>query len=148
MTGKSGVGKTHLGKGCHRIFMETLRFYPDFDVKHQRLTGQRGQFVDWRELCATVRQGEWGWVEDLCEDDFVVIDDIGVEYDKSGFITSVIDRLFNARLRKWTLVTCNLPLEQIAERLDTRIASRMLRDGNLVLDCDTMDFALRNYRTP
>lgn len=126
-----------------RIFMETLRHKIGIHIKEQRLTGQRGQFVDWRKLCSTVREGEWGWVEDLCEDDFVIFDDIGSEYDKNGFISSLIDRLLNARLRKWTLITCNLPLTQIAERMDGRIASRMIRDGSIVVDCDTIDFALR-----
>ncbi len=117
--------------------METLRFKAGYDV------GQRGQFVDWRKLCATVREGSWGWVDDICEDGFIILDDIGSEYDKNGFISSLLDRVLNARIRKWTLITCNLPLDEIAERMDARIASRMIRDGNIVVDCDTTDYALR-----
>ncbi len=38
-----------------------------------------------------------------------------------------LDELLNARLGKWTVITSNLNIGQIAERLDVRISSRLMR---------------------
>lgn len=148
LTGSSGVGKTHLLKATMKAFMETIRFDFGLDAAKQRLIGQRGQYVDWRKLCSTVREGSWGWVDDICEDDFVAIDDFGAEFSKGGFTESVLDRILNARVRKWTMLTCNLPLSEISERMDARIASRLIRGNNVVVECDTIDYALRAQEEP
>lgn len=142
--GESGIGKSHLAKAVYKTFVETTSFDLDYDPIDNRIFGNRGQFVDWRELCSTVRSGGgWGWVEDICTDDFAVLDDIGVEHDPSGFIASITDRIINARMGKWTFITCNLPLSEIASKLDVRIASRMVRDGNKVIESTAKDFSLR-----
>lgn len=142
LIGEAGIGKTHLARAVYKSFIDITRFDIKLDAQHQHIYGNRGQFCDWRKLCAVVREGAFGWVEDLCEDDFVVLDDIGAEYDRSGFIASVLDRIMNSRRGKWTLITCNLTLQQISERMDVRIASRLMRDSNRVVESGAMDFAL------
>lgn len=101
-------------------------------------------FIDWRKLCSRLRSGGWdelNWIEDTW---LVVLDDIGTEYDPHGAMLSALDRIINGRLRKWTVITSNFSMEQIAEKLDVRIASRMKRDGAKILEIDAMDYALRD----
>jgi hypothetical protein len=47
------------------------------------------------------------------------------------------------RVGHWTVVTANLPLADIGDRIDVRIASRMLRDDSQVVDVDVPDFSIR-----
>lgn len=143
LAGVSGLGKTHLAKRVFRYFMDWSRHQLDYDPDRKRVFGNTAIWCDWRKLCAGVRRGEYGWVEDICEEWFVVLDDIGTEHDPSGHIASVLDQIISGRSKKWTLITVNLTLDQIATRLDTRIASRMLRDNGQVVEMEGIDYNLR-----
>lgn len=146
MAGPSGVGKSHLARKIYRQWMIENRFHTV--VRDSRVLGNTGSFRDWRKLVAQVRGGDFDLVDDLCEEWFLVLDDIGTEQDNSGFILSVLDRIINARIGKWTVITTNFNVRQVAERLDARIASRMLRGGGVVVEVpeNTMDFAMRTRR--
>ncbi len=100
-------------------------------------------FWDWRKCVHRLRNGEHDLIEAMAEDPMCVVDDIGAE-DPTGFSKSKLDDLCNRRLGKWTVFTANLTLEQIADHLDQRIASRMVRDGNITVEVDTLDFSLRS----
>lgn len=143
LCGPSGTGKTHLSKMLFRHFMGASRFNIDFDPVQQKVIGNTGQFCNWRKLSADLKSGCYELIEDLIDDWFVVLDDVGASHDPSGFIASALDQVIAGRLKKWTVITCNFGLAQIAERMDERIASRMIRDDNVVVECDTMDFNLR-----
>lgn len=143
MCGKSGVGKTHLAKAVYRQFMQQNRFDIMFDAIRQHVFGNTGTFIDWRDFCDDLRSGAYADVDWLCNEWFVVLDDVGSERDPTGFIASALDRILNSRQRKWTLITTNLTLAEISERLDTRIASRMLRNDGVVIEADTTDYSLR-----
>lgn len=143
LCGLSGIGKTMLAREVWRHFMEHSRFEIGLDVMEQCVTGNTGQFCDWRGFCKDVRSGCFGRIDDLIEDHFVVLDDIGTEHDPNGFIASTLDRICNSRQRKWTLITCNLSLHQIAEKIDPRIADRMMRHGSEVFESSLESFALQ-----
>lgn len=124
--------------------MGCSRFNVNYDSKTNRITGNTGQFCSWRKTCSDLKQGDYGLIDDLSEDWLVVLDDIGTAHDPSGFITASLDRILNSRLRKWTVITCNFLLKDIAERMDVRIASRMLRDDSVVVELDgVLDFNTR-----
>jgi len=142
--GTSGTGKTHLAKMLYRHFMGCSRFNLDYDKEHNRIVGNTGQFCDWRRLTADLRSGDYELIDDLTSDWFVVLDDVGSSYDPNGFVASALDQVLNGRLRKWTVITCNYGLSEIAERMDIRIASRMIRDGSVVVECgDVPDYNSR-----
>lgn len=143
MAGDSGIGKTMLAKSVYRHFMAHSRFNLKYDAHKNQIVGNTGQFCNWRGFCADVRGGSFGRIEDLCKDWFVVIDDVGSEHDPSGFIASMVDKIFNDRQRKWTLITSNLLLKQFAEKVDSRVASRMIRYGSKVVEVEAMDYSLR-----
>lgn len=147
LLGNSGVGKTHLARELYRHFMDYSRFELSVDPEHNRITGNTGQFVDWRKFCGDLRGGSFGRIDDIEDDWFVVLDDVGSEHDPNGFIASALDRIINSRSQlgkvKWTVITCNLTLEQVAERMDTRIADRMMRNHSVVIQSDLDSWTIK-----
>lgn len=145
LLGSSGAGKTHLAKRICAAF----RMGPGWFVEPR--TGatliRPGGFASWRMTVNDLRNGNYGRFRDLCDFWFIGLDDIGVE-QKTDFITSKLDELCDARLDKWTVLTGNLSLEQIHDRLSARIASRLLRNGSVVVDVDVPDFSLRAGSIP
>lgn len=154
--GKTGNGKTHLAKRAYRWMKVNCRAPVAGLDTGTCVIDTEGRdkypwehyvfpccYIDWRRLCGTLRSGDFSEINYLCDAWLVVLDDIGTEHDPSGFIASTLDRILNSRLRKWTLITCNLSLAQIAEGLDVRIASRMQRDNSKVIEIDCPDYSLR-----
>lgn len=142
LAGSSGVGKTHLARAVYRQFMEQNRFELKYDATRGRIYGNTAIYCDWRSACKQF--AVFDLQDDLINEWFVVLDDIATENDRKGDVTAALERIIAGRKNKWTLITCNLSLQQIAERLDTRIASRMLRDNGEVIEVNVMDYALRN----
>ena len=139
LLGPSGIGKTKLAREIYRHFMDHSRFVVDFDPLRQRITQNTGQFCCWRSFCSDLRGGSFGRIDDLEQDWLVILDDIGAE-NGTPFIMSVLDRICNFRAREgrpmWTVIACNLYLDQIAQQLDPRIADRMLRNGSVVIESE------------
>jgi len=141
--GKSGSGKTHLAKKAWKYWLETAQW----EVCGRTGANQvgRGSYWSWPKFIKDIHD-EYDLLEDLIEEKFVVLDDIGADRDKSGFSTDTLAKLLDQRLGKWTFITTNLPLKEIAAKLDPRIASRMLRGGSKVVDMDTTDYNLRKEK--
>lgn len=107
---------------------------------------------NWESHFATVynladawRSGDW--LNKPARDTFfLVIDDLGAERDSSGFVKDKMFELLNARMGKWTLITTNLSLKNIAENYDARIASRLIRDGNIFMRINAGDYWLLRER--
>lgn len=129
----SGSGKTHLALRIRDIAREQLRFR-----RCQRWTVTR--------YAEMLRNGHWDLQAQLEGLDVLVLDDLGAERTTDMIRASLYD-LLNSRLGKWTVITSNLNLEQIAEGMDARLASRMLRGGSVVVESDeAMDYALESQR--
>ncbi len=141
LCGPSGVGKTMLAKQAQRDFLMRTRFLTK--IVRGQLEGNGLIWVSWRELAPLIVNKQFGWLEDICKEHYVIIDDLGTGNDPWKEVAAAADRIFDARLGKWTLITCNLFLDQVAEQMDVRIASRMQRGGNKVIEIDVPDYATR-----
>ena len=94
---------------------------------------RRGGFIGWRKIVDQLRNGDYGIMDAVCNDWFVALDDIGAER-ASDFSVSKLDQIIDARLGTWTVITCNFTREEIAEQMDVRIASRLGRANNVIVD--------------
>jgi len=150
LSGVNGCGKTMLAnQACGYI----ARHYPHagsvwISGERGRLTTRRPRVV-WIDEVAFVqrcKEGEYDLPEYLGEDWLVVLDDLGASRDKTGFAGEMLFRLCNARREKFTLFTTNLDLKGIAERIDPRIASRLIRDGSEFKAIAAGDYAIRQRK--
>lgn len=160
LCGKSGVGKTHLATRaaeCIRQYAEwcyNKHGRPAIDPMGERYESswsyaQQGPvFTKWARIIDAAREGDYEPYRFASKDYFKVIDDIGAEgfgQDKrpTAFVINQLGKLADDRLGKWTLWTSNFGLGDLAELFDTRIASRMLRDGNAVVEVSARDYNAR-----
>lgn len=128
----NGTGKTFIARAISDAVRASLN-------RHTPPT----KFTHWPSLCDRMQakedtQHSFAFAE---EAGLLVLDDIGAENQTTAMI-SKLARLMESRLRKWTILTTNLDPNAWRER-DARISSRMVRDGNIHLDCETKDFAMR-----
>lgn len=151
LLGSSGAGKTMLAKWIKQIFKRDLdwkineaatRLTQTPDQPHRRIIRYRGEYSSWARIARLLRDGEYRILDDLCNVSFLVVDDIGAEHG-TEFINSKLYELCSRRENKWTVFTANLSLSDIEQRIDARIASRMIRHGSVVVDVNVQDFNLR-----
>jgi len=117
ITGPVGVGKTHFA--CAVLF-EWLA------------SGHRGIFRPWSALysalrdCYVTRTSERALLEEYVDAEFLVLDDLGAA-SFSDFEVRMTLHILDSRLVQLrpTVVTSHWTLEQIAEKMDARIASRL-----------------------
>ena len=148
IVGRTGVGKTHLARHALRTAAVCI---PDASNPHGRYNPlnkweellQPTMFIDWRKTCDQMRAGDWWRIEDACDAFCVVLDDIGAEYDPSGMLASKLDRVLNSRLGIPTIITSNCMMDEIPAQLGTRIASRIIRNNGIVVECNAQDFFTR-----
>lgn len=141
LLGTSGAGKTMLAKIISGIFSQHIRGTVEWETPHC-IRHYDGGFMRWNTLATYVREGNFRVFDDICCHQFVALDDIGSEY-ATPFTNAKLFEFFNRSEGKWRVFTGNLNMQQVGDRLDVRIASRMIRDGNIVVDVDVTDWSLR-----
>ena len=149
LCGRSGTGKTMLA----RCIMNELKFNRwnscdaiQVDVVAGAVRRFVAGFYDMRKVSDKFKNGQYGIVEDIESRNLVVLDDIGADYDPAKITVSKVDRILRSRTSKWTVLTINLPLNKIAEQLDARIASFVIRDENRFVEIQTQDYAMRKFK--
>jgi DNA replication protein DnaC len=143
LLGWSGTGKTHLARGISRFFKANMSVY--IDPETGASLSRRGGFIGWRKVVDHLRDGDYEIMHAVCGDWFVALDDIGAER-ASDFSVSKLDQIIDARLGKWTVITCNFTRQQIAEHMDVRIASRLGRGNNVIVDnINVLDYCTRSH---
>ena len=141
LLGSSGTGKTRLAKRCKKKIRQLgLDLYPH---KITKITQQKSMhWFYWPKFVRQLRGGAFTLVDAAVEADILFIDDLGAEY-KTDYITGALTEICDQRLGKWTFITSNLGLSHIADFVDARVASRMMRGENTVAETSALDFSLR-----
>lgn len=134
--GKSGIGKTMLTRGVVRFFRGRLsRLRDETRGQSGDYFCRRGGFKEWAEVLNEMLGFDYSGIQQLKDDWFVALDDIGAEYEKNQALSaSKLYEILSKREGRWTVITANRSVQQIAQTLDVRIASRLLRHGSVVLD--------------
>lgn len=144
--GSSGAGKTMLAKIILRLFRQHCEGELDPRRSHNAAFWRyKGGFINWGSaLNERMMRGEYGFLDDVCNYSFFVLDEILSEYDKHRELSAAkLYHVLERRLGKWTVITANAGLGKLGEKLDVRIVSRMLRGGSTVAEIDVIDFSLR-----
>lgn len=139
--GNSGTGKSFLARRVWRWYELNGKWFEEPTTGTPLV--KSGQFCVWPNFLNECRQGDHSRKADLITDHLVILDEVGADNDKSGFSRETLFNVLNARVDKWTVITSNMPLKEIADRLDARIASRLIRDRNKVVTVKATDYALR-----
>lgn len=161
LVGLNGCGKTYLAEQivrwvqCYgrKIYARERAKAGRDDLGSLWSYAQEGPLCRrWQILLNKLRQGEYHRLETDCRDWFKVIDDLGTgatgaDGEATAFAVQKMGELLDRRLRKWTVITTNFTRRQIAEQFDPRIASRLMRGGNVICDCEGLkDWGLRMLR--
>lgn len=135
LLGNAGTGKSHCGMSLWLYAFSKFK-WTQFEYIHKP--------VYWPELIRDLRGGErYKEIAEMSRWPVLFLDDIGAERDTSGFAAEQLNTILGCRVGKWTIITSNLSLEQIAG-IDPRIADRIIREpGNQFIEMTTSSFALR-----
>lgn len=138
MLGRSGTGKTHCARKVWDWARKRFRWeaFDYFD-----------EVIYWPEMVGRLRDttdnGGKTKFREMARWPVLFLDDIGSDRDQTGFATEQLVALLGQREKRWTILTSNLTLNQLAS-LDTRISDRIIREnGNEYIDLDCMSYALR-----
>ncbi len=144
--GNVGVGKSHMAVAIMREYLREIK--PEYDEQRKEYLYHPEQtlpvFVEVPELLLRIRdtyndaskESEKDIVDYYSSTPFLVLDDLGTE-KASEFSTLMLYLIINRRCTsgKTTIITSNLSLEQIKDRLSDRISSRvkgMCKEINVV----------------
>ncbi len=127
LIGPCGIGKTHMAKAVFKT--------------HRATSSKSQRYTRWIDALNYMRDGHHDYPSELAREHLLVIDDVGAEHG-SEYGTQKLLEVLEKRMGKWTFITSNLNMETFAE-MDKRIASRLVRDHNTVLEVSCRDYALR-----
>jgi len=141
--GKSGTGKTYLATKIYNYCGRNLKC-------GFKITGETHKFLDFYSITSSQLADNFracGYDDYANKADMLYIDDLGAEKDTTGYVKGKMCELLSRRVGKWTLITSNLSLESLGESYDNRIASRIIRDENVLVSIkDVQDYALRKMQ--
>lgn len=135
--GDVGVGKSHMAVALMREYIKSIK--PEYDERKKTYfihdyELEQPIFIEVPELLLRIRdsysdrnnESEKDIVELFSRTPYLVLDDLGSE-KASEFSTLMIYLIINRRCTsgKTTVITSNLDLEQIKDRLSDRISSRI-----------------------
>jgi DNA replication protein DnaC len=126
--GPSGCGKTFLARHAR---------------SHLRNKQRDCQLWNWSKAFDRLCDWDSDLMPHLCRLHILILDDIGTGYtmsDKTAELhSSKLYEILESRTRKFTLITTNLSPQQLREPLDARIASRLFRGENQIVDLTHAD---------
>lgn len=158
--GLSGNGKTYLAeriaewlrKWGEKMYDRHFRKQRDPDHNDARFIfsyqQECGVFIKWGDLITECRNREFYRYRRAQNDFYKIVDDLGANsLDRDGNVTPFaiqqMGEMLDRRLRKWSVFTANYSRTDFGEKFDVRIASRLMRDRNVIVNSEVRDFALR-----
>ena len=149
ISGPYGCGKTFLArhtfiaaaKWCKE---RTADYVQPSGIYHEKTRRPMFRMLDearFAQLLLDDRQ--YDLPEYLAHEWLVCFDDLGSKRDGKEVLADALLRLANQRLDKWTLWTTNLNLQELSNRIDGRVASRLIRDANRIVTITAGDYATR-----
>ena len=156
LTGVNGTGKTML---MRQVFEQAKRINPGAHHnnpiwppnwqefrKGDNVYNDKRPYCIWMDeasLARRMRAGEYNLPRDLRTDYFVAMDELGVERDPTNFVSNALSMVCENRIGRWSMFATNLKLNEISERIDARVTSRLVRDNNRVITIEARDYAFR-----
>lgn len=138
--GPSGTGKTHLASALFKSLEQRFSYHPSLICGADTHT--------WQRLLSKLRQGDsYDLMDNIRDANLYFLDDFGTERP-TEFALEKLYEIIEARNRKWTILTSNLSVQQIAKTVDTRISSRLIRNNSIVVEVDAPDYSLRTKPQP
>lgn len=131
--------------GCGKTMLATL-------ARHTlREKGKKAQLWNWPRVMRRCLNGEWDLLDHICELPVLILDDVGAEFTSSAkasdLNTARLYEIAESRLGKWTLITSNLNVEQMALTIGTRFVSRLFRGNSKIVDLTTaQDYCFTRYQ--
>ena len=118
LTGKSGLGKTHLSLAIVNSVLEK-----DFNV----IYGSAQNLINEISRETFDRQGSTEKIDSLTSCDLLVLDDLGTEFS-TPLSVSIVYNIINTRLLRGlsTIISTNLNLNEIGQFYNERITSRLV----------------------
>jgi hypothetical protein len=159
LVGASGCGKTYIARRIcdfvrkHGEGVYNAQRHGDHPETLWAYVTEGGLFSKWLKILDAGREGDFGPAHRAGRAWFKCVDDLGAEGLERGgtaydFSRNLMGKLSDQRIGKWTVFTSNYNRKQIAETFDTRISSRMMRDGNVIVDLSHVrDFNIRREAT-
>jgi DNA replication protein DnaC len=135
LLGDTGTGKTHCADAVWR------KRHGKFDWRNCDWSPHK---IYWPAFVLSLRSGEaYSKVSDMARWPMLYLDDICAERDTTGFAAEQLCTLLGQRQSKWTIITSNRTVAQIAE-MDVRLADRIVREpGNELVEVNTVSYAMR-----
>ncbi len=137
--GCAGCGKTHF---CNAIMHE---FNNSNIIRHRRMYSESmlsSKLKKGFDYDGTFEQA----IEDLCDDDLIVLDDLGstqIGEWKKDVLLKFLD--FRYTSQKPTVITSNLTENEVRDELGFRIHSRLFAKENIILDYGNSDLRQVGY---
>lgn len=134
LLGTSGSGKTHCARA---LWYYAKNLFDWMECRYVHMP------IYWPKFIQELRAGDsYERRTDMHQWPVLFLDDIGAERDTTGFATEELNTLIGSRVGKWTILTANLTINQFSA-IDDRIASRLIRDNNIVAQVKCQDYAMR-----
>lgn len=130
--GNNGCGKSHSAKAVYR-WASRLAIDLPLCVGDDGIRLSTAEYVHWQSFIKhMMATKQWDASEALKDPDLLVLDDIGSEHDPSGFAKSELSLVLEQRETSWMIMTTNFGPDAWDDRFDRRIASRFLRNCDIV----------------
>lgn len=130
LMGESGCGKTHTVEAVARWARE-----------HSSAAWVKGHWshppsvvkVLWPRVCSGFAEGCFGVVDDFCDADLLILDDVGAEYQRmSELARDKLCQVLSRREGRFSLITTNVDPSNWEELFGIRNADRLMRRSHLV----------------